>query len=174
MRAVLSILICTGALAGALWFVLWKPLQDANRILQDIEQSSARIAALHERLQERPAENNTPALPPDLIWKAQTRNEAELGLQRILLAKTEQAGLRIIRYGANGSDIDAPHPNFAIETEIEGPLGALYELFQMLDAHRPAIAVAALQIRAQRSSQDIGDIAVRAQITFWGFWSNDV
>ena len=171
MRAAISLFICTGALLAALWFALWQPLQDAVRLSQDIEQSSERIVALTERLKERPAQDGSPVLPEDLIWTAESRNEAELSLQRVILTQSEQAGLRIASYGASGGEIDAPHPNFAIEVEIEGPLGAFYDLFERLDAHRPAISVSTLQIRPQRGARDLGDIAVRAQITLWGFWS---
>lgn len=154
------------------FFGLWMPEQvrqaAQNHQLGELRDSNT---DLRFRIQALASNDVTIGFPPELIWEAPAKPDAELGLQDQVLRSAENSGLSLNAFGTTPMARDTHHETVAVDLEGTGTLDDFYAFMSQLENMSPRVAVSALRIRPVVLLETQADrSAVYFRMTVWAYW----
>lgn len=130
-----------------------------------------RIAGLKKRIALLEQRDETITLPDNLYWRAGSRSDAVLAMQRTITEIAKQNGLTLLTFGGTTPNSDAEEDAFFFNLEGEGTVTDFYQTLADIETASPPIAIESLRIRpVRRQNHGIKDVQVYFRATFWGYW----
>ena len=164
-------------LASAILFYLFFFLPAWDRqegLLQEIAGIRADLLELEQKRDAWQGIRETSDWPPELTWNAQTKDEAELGLQDQLVKLGQAKGLTFFSFGSASAHADAGKDTVAVSLEGTATLSGFYSFLAAAEQMNPRVAFSLLRLRpGQNYGAEENGLVVDFQLIAWSFWEKD-
>lgn len=133
------------------------------------------IARAEARLRLLEASDVSLELPPSLTWEGDSRQDAELSLQKAIVRLMDDYQLNPMTYGTTRIELDFAADTLGFAVEVEAPLPQFYRFLNALEQTEPQVAVQSLHIRpSQRPGDESPETMVSVRMTLWAYWTGPV
>jgi len=171
MKALISICFWV-CIAATGYFGLYQPeqAQQANLTLtaENLERTNA---DLERRIFSLQAAHTEFDLPAEMFWRATSRSDAELSLQKATLDLAGARALSLAHFSTVPLSREVSREIVAFEIEGQSTLRAFYTFLIGLERQTPQVAIAAMRLRPTRGNDsDATELSIYFQLTVWGFW----
>lgn len=142
-----------------------------ERLLEDISASQFELQKLEQRRGNWHSASQIGAWPSDLLWRTESIEGAELGLQDQLVKLGQTQGLTFFSFGSATAHSELDKETVAVSLEGSASLTDFYTFLEEVEGLSPRVAFSTIRIRsAQHYGAQEGTVSVEFQLVAWSFW----